>query len=237
MGGLHRSHSRVAAVEGSSRPTAACGSSGGRRRRKRSVPRPSSPASSVPRRAHRPARGLHRRVRPTVAQYAQLTAAADGDLDALWAARATRSGRSLEQMKTAWVEGNPAYERMEGVVAGTPSLAEYDVIIDAGSSAAEDPESAVPFDLTLADGTVLEAAREPLQPDRGRALGDAAGGARPRGHAGRPGRRRRGRVRRGPPRPAPAPGGERAVRPVRKELDPPARHGSRPRPTLSRPSS
>ena len=45
---------------------------------------------------------------------------------------------------------------MEGVVAGTPSLAEYDVIIDAGSSAAEDPESAVPFDLTLPDGTVLE---------------------------------------------------------------------------------
>jgi hypothetical protein len=29
------------------------------------------------------------------------------------------------------------------------------VIIDAGSSAAEDPESAVPFDLTLPDGTVL----------------------------------------------------------------------------------
>ena len=59
-------------------------------------------------------------------------------------------------MKAAWVEGNPYYERTEGIVAGTPSLAEYDVIIDAGSSAAEDPESAVPFDLTLPDGTVLE---------------------------------------------------------------------------------
>ena len=45
---------------------------------------------------------------------------------------------------------------MEGVVAGTPSLAEYDVILDAGSSAAEDPESAVPFDLELSDGTTLE---------------------------------------------------------------------------------
>ena len=54
------------------------------------------------------------------------------------------------------MEGNPYYERVEGVVAGTPSLSEYDVILDAGSSAAEDPESAVPFDLTLPDGTVLK---------------------------------------------------------------------------------
>ena len=58
-------------------------------------------------------------------------------------------------MKADWIEGNPYYERMEGVVAGTPSLAEYDVILDAGSSAAEDPESAVPFDLELSDGTTL----------------------------------------------------------------------------------
>jgi hypothetical protein len=41
-------------------------------------------------------------------------------------------------------------------VAGTPSLAVYDVILDAGSSAAEDPASAVPFDLRLPNGTVLE---------------------------------------------------------------------------------
>jgi hypothetical protein len=89
-------------------------------------------------------------------EYAALAEAEDGDLDALWAARADEVGPLVAELKTAWVEGNPAYERMEGVVAGTPSLAEFDVIIDAGSSAAEDPESAVPFDLTLADGTVLE---------------------------------------------------------------------------------
>ena len=40
---------------------------------------------------------------------------------------------------------------MEGVVAGVPSLADYDVIIDAGSDAS-DPESAVPFDLEDAGG-------------------------------------------------------------------------------------
>jgi hypothetical protein len=50
---------------------------------------------------------------------------------------------------------SPLYEQMEGIVAGTPSLAEYDVILDAGTSAEEDPEGAVPFDLTLPDGRVL----------------------------------------------------------------------------------
>jgi Imelysin len=62
----------------------------------------------------------------------------------------------LGQLKRVWTEGNPYYERVEGIVAGTPSLSEFDVTIDAGSSAAEDPESAVPFDLTLPDGKVLE---------------------------------------------------------------------------------
>ncbi len=89
------------------------------------------------------------------AHYAHLAAAENGDVETLWQKQAAEVGPLLEKMKALWVEGNPYYERVEGVVAGTPSLAEYDVILDAGSSAAEDPESAVPFDLTLADGTVL----------------------------------------------------------------------------------
>jgi Imelysin len=88
--------------------------------------------------------------------YAHLAAAENGDLEALWQKQAAEVGPLLEEMKAGWVEGNPYYERVEGIVAGTPSLAEYDVIIDAGSSAAEDPESAVPFDLTLTDGTVIK---------------------------------------------------------------------------------
>jgi hypothetical protein len=90
------------------------------------------------------------------ARYAELAKAGGSDVEAMWARDADEVGPLLEEMKTAWIDGNPAYERMEGIVAGTPSLAEFDVIIDAGSSAAEDPESAVPFDLTLQDGTVLK---------------------------------------------------------------------------------
>ena len=62
---------------------------------------------------------------------------------------------AVNDAKNAWIAASPAYEQMEGIVAGTPSLAEFDVILDAGSSAEDDPESAVPFDLTLPDGRVL----------------------------------------------------------------------------------
>ncbi len=87
--------------------------------------------------------------------YHELAEAAGFDYEALWSQSADELVPLLEGMKASWIEGNPYYERMEGVVAGTPSLAEYDVILDAGSSAAEDPESAVPFDLELSDGTTL----------------------------------------------------------------------------------
>jgi hypothetical protein len=61
----------------------------------------------------------------------------------------------LDEAKATYVRANPAYEEMEGIVAGVASLADYDVIIDAGSSG-EDPESAVPFDLELPNGKTLK---------------------------------------------------------------------------------
>ncbi len=64
--------------------------------------------------------------------------------------------RDLARAKALWINANPYYEQVEGVVAGTPSLAVYDVILDAGSSAKEDPASAVPFDLKLANGKTLK---------------------------------------------------------------------------------
>jgi hypothetical protein len=70
-------------------------------------------------------------------------------------ARSAAVERDLARARSLWIQGNPYYERVEGVVAGTPSLAIYDVILDAGSSATEDPASAVPFDLKLPNGTTL----------------------------------------------------------------------------------
>ncbi|HWK26568.1 MAG TPA: hypothetical protein VNS09_08400 [Solirubrobacter sp.] len=58
---------------------------------------------------------------------------------------------ALKELRGAHIQANPAYEEMEGVVAGVPSLADYDVIIDAGSDGS-DPENAVPFSLTTRAG-------------------------------------------------------------------------------------
>ena len=57
-------------------------------------------------------------------------------------------------MQATWRKANPLYEQAEGIVAGVPELADYDVILDAGAPAAEDPQNAVPFDLKRPDGRV-----------------------------------------------------------------------------------
>ena len=90
------------------------------------------------------------------AEYDALAKQVDYDYARLLAEQREEVDRILADAKERWTEANPYYEQVEGVVAGTPSLAEYDVILDAGSSKAEDPESAVPFDLELSDGRTLE---------------------------------------------------------------------------------
>ena len=100
-------------------------------------------------------RGFTARFQREANRYYALARAADFDYAALWRTNRAALVPLLARAKAQWIEGNPYYERVEGVVAGTPSLAIYDVILDAGSSAKEDPASAVPFDLRLADGRVL----------------------------------------------------------------------------------
>lgn len=87
--------------------------------------------------------------------YYDLAMAANTDYAALWSGKATEVRRALANARAAWLRASPLYEQVEGIVAGTPSLAEFDVILDAGASGDEDPDNAVPFDLTLPDGRVL----------------------------------------------------------------------------------
>jgi hypothetical protein len=63
--------------------------------------------------------------------------------------------RLVRGAQRSFARANPSYEEMEGVVAGVPSLAEYDVIIDAGGDAG-DPENAVPFDIETPAGRTFE---------------------------------------------------------------------------------
>jgi hypothetical protein len=88
-------------------------------------------------------------------KYYVLAEAANFDYAAMWESNSADVSAALNAAKAAWIAASPLYEQTEGIVAGTPSLAEYDVILDAGTSAEEDPEGAVPFDLTLPDGRVL----------------------------------------------------------------------------------
>jgi hypothetical protein len=71
--------------------------------------------------------------------YYALAEAAGFDYAAMWEANPAEVSAALNEAKSAWMAASPLYEQMEGIVAGTPSLAEYDVILDAGTSAEEDP--------------------------------------------------------------------------------------------------
>jgi hypothetical protein len=62
---------------------------------------------------------------------------------------------AIKELQGAHVQANPDYEQMEGVVAGVPSLADYDVIIDAGADGS-DPENAVPFDIRTPGGKTFK---------------------------------------------------------------------------------
>lgn len=88
-------------------------------------------------------------------EYYDLAEAADFDYEAMLEENREEVAELMERGKDAYIKANPAYEQMEGIVAGVPELADYDVIIDAGATG-DDPENAVPFDLELPNGDTLE---------------------------------------------------------------------------------
>lgn len=89
-------------------------------------------------------------------RYYQLAEAAKLDYAQLADKQTAEVVTLVQQGRDTWRAASPLYEQMEGIVAGVPMLAEYDVILDAGASADDDPNNAVPFDLTLPDGQVLK---------------------------------------------------------------------------------
>ncbi|HYF64331.1 MAG TPA: imelysin family protein [Herpetosiphonaceae bacterium] len=88
-------------------------------------------------------------------RYYDLAKAANFDYAALWSGKQAEVSAALVEAKQLWTEASPNYEQIEGIVAGVPTLADYDVILDAGSSGAEGGDSVAPYDLTLADGRTL----------------------------------------------------------------------------------
>jgi hypothetical protein len=84
-------------------------------------------------------------------RYHDLAASVDFDYRTLLAEHADEVRPIVEKLQADFRAANPAYEEMEGVVAGVPELADFDVIIDAGGDAS-DPENAVPFTITTDAG-------------------------------------------------------------------------------------
>jgi hypothetical protein len=94
-------------------------------------------------------------LRQNAEAYYRLAKAGDFDYGALLGEHRSEVRRLVLQAQRDFAKANPAYEQMEGVVAGVPSLADYDVIIDAGSDAS-DPETAVPFDVETPAGRTFK---------------------------------------------------------------------------------
>jgi hypothetical protein len=88
-------------------------------------------------------------------RYYDLAESVDFDYERLIDEHGDEVAELLAESKDAYVKANPAYEEMEGIVAGVPRLAQYDVDIDAGSDAS-DPENAVSFGLELPNGKTLK---------------------------------------------------------------------------------
>jgi hypothetical protein len=89
-------------------------------------------------------------------RYYELAAASEFDYAALWQEQQPAVIETITTAREAWMQASPQYEQMEGIVAGVPALAAFDVILDAGGSGADDPENAAPIDLQLPDGRTLE---------------------------------------------------------------------------------
>jgi hypothetical protein len=62
----------------------------------------------------------------------------------------------LANMREQFNTAHTGYENIEGIVAGVPSLSNFDTLLDAGASGAEGGDNVADFTLTLPDGSKLE---------------------------------------------------------------------------------
>ena len=96
-------------------------------------------------------KGETAKIREGAESYYALAEAVDFDYAKLLEDERAEVKAFVEQAQADFAAANPAYEQMEGVVAGVPSLADFDVIIDAGADGS-DPENAAPINLETPAG-------------------------------------------------------------------------------------
>ncbi|MGQ9612423.1 MAG: EfeM/EfeO family lipoprotein, partial [Chloroflexus sp.] len=67
-------------------------------------------------------------------RYYDLVQATNFDYAGLWQNQQRDVITAINTAREAWITASPIYERMEGIVAGTPALAQFDVDLDAGAA-------------------------------------------------------------------------------------------------------
>jgi len=90
-----------------------------------------------------------------LADYHGVIAAHGGDYAAAWTADGPKLASQVAAIRALWLEASNHYETIEGIVAGLPATAKYDLILDAGNPGT-DAEDVAEYDLPLPDGTVLK---------------------------------------------------------------------------------
>ena len=90
-----------------------------------------------------------------VDQYYAAVKAANFDYRAAWG-DGTALRPLILNMRKAFNEAHTGYESVEGIVAGVPSLSNFDTILDAGSPGSAGGDNVAEYTLTLPDGTALD---------------------------------------------------------------------------------
>ena len=104
-------------------------------------------------------------------EYLTLAEGANRDYAQLLKDKPDEAHAAVKNLRELWVEGNPLYERMEGIVAGVPSLATYDVDHRRRHERQGGSRERRAVRPRARRRPHAQAARRPLQHDGGRALG------------------------------------------------------------------
>jgi len=85
--------------------------------------------------------------------YADLVKASGGNVEAAYKADSNKVDALIEKMRADYkTMDSYGYETIEGIVAGVPSLSDYDIYLDAGVPASEGPDNVAPVVLDLGNG-------------------------------------------------------------------------------------
>lgn len=88
--------------------------------------------------------------------YFEILKGASFDYQKAWNSNKTKLVDLVTDARKEFITAHNNYERMEGIVAGVPSLANFDSWIDAGPLGSLDPKNAYDWSLKLDDGRVLD---------------------------------------------------------------------------------